>query len=281
MTAGSRSHLTPAAATMVHKSSQARRNWLYRNAFIRYPGAASAVHVLRSALYRAQDEAPQNILVSGPPGNGKTALLESLLAEHGTPFIDTAEREHNGCVKAIVWPAEPMGTGIHYLAVEILKCFPGGSTDDDEDAMELVIKFLSCYCPVELVILDELWSDLNDDVVAALDHVRTESSTSFVYTGNQTIEEGADWVAGGPDRVHVHLPGWEPGSRMSRLLTLVERDLPLPEPSHLSSPPTMGRIHELAGSGIGPILEIARDAASRAIRADAPSISRASLCAVS
>ena len=280
MTVGNRSHLTPAAATMVHKSSQARRNWVYRNAFIRYPGAAAAVHVLRSALYRANDEAPRNILVSGPRENGKTTLLKSLLAEHATPFIDTAEQEHNGCVKPIIWPAEPMATSPHYLAVEILECFHGGRTEHDGDAMDLVIKFLSCYCPVELVILDELWSDPNDDVVAALDHVRTESCTSFVYTGNQTSEEGADWVAGGPDRVHVHLPGWEPGSRMGRLLTLVERDLPLAEPSDLSSPPTMGRIYELAGSGIGPILKVARDAASRAIRADAPSISRASLCRV-
>ena len=124
-----------------------------------------------------------------------------------------------------------------------------------EDPTDAAIKFLSCYCPVELVVLDELWSDLNDNFVAALDRIRTESCTSFVYTGNQTIEEGTEWVAGGPDRIHVHLAGWKPNARMRMFLRQVERDLPLPERSHLSSPPITERISELAGSGIGQILD--------------------------
>ena len=88
------------------------------------------------------------------------------------------------------------------------------------------------------------------------------------------MQEGAQCVAAGPDRVHVYPPGREPSALMSRLLTLIERDLQLPEPSLLASEPTMAHISELAGSGIGPILKIMRDAASLAIRSDAPSICR-------
>ena len=274
------SHLTPAAAALVGKSSRARLNWVYRNAFIRYPGAASACRQLRSALYRADDEPPHNILLSGPQGNGKTSLLQSLLGEHGKPYIDTAERVDNGCVKPIIWRGEPIATLPHYVAVEILDRFHGGKVEEGEDAVEIAIKFLSRFCPVELLVLDDLWSDPDDDIVAALERVRLESSTSIVYTGEETPEEGAEWAAAGPDRVHLHLPGWEPGHRMVRLLSLIERELPLPDPSNLSSTAVMTRISEVAGPSIGPILKVVRDAASRAIRAGEPSISRGSLCSV-
>lgn len=269
-------HLTAGAQRVLAKGPQARRNWVRRNALIRYPGTTKVLRTLQAALYRGSEQQPVEILLNGPKGNGKTTLLESVLEEHGRTFVETARQPNLDIVKPMIRPQPPEADGPIYAASAMLCCLHGGSVGNAEEAVERTVLFLKRHCQVQLIVLDR-WPTPNDEVRETLKKIGVESHTSLVFTTDQPAGAAEEWASAAKNRIHLHLPAWEPGQRMARLLSLLERDIPLPKQSGLADQRTMERITREAGSSLGQILATVRHAASRAIAEGQPRIEARSL----
>ena len=216
-------HLDERTAALVGGSVQARVNWVFRKHVIRHAAWCDAERVLLDALYRREGEPARTILLTGPEGTGKTALLDSLMPEHGQPYVS----DNNEPVKPIVWPADPIADYSSYLGNAILDRFHGGFSARD-DPVEGAIQFLGKVCSVQLLVLDELWDNPSDEMMGAIERFRTEAGTSIVLTSQRAAKSGDAWAAKAPGRTHVRLPEWTPGAGLAQLLDKLEAGMPLP-----------------------------------------------------
>ena len=255
-------HLSNATAARLGATVQARINWTFRKRVIRHHAWEEAERVLLDTLYRREHEPAGTVLLTGPERNGKKTLLESLLPEHGEPYIS----EEHEPIKPIVWPDEPIADYGSYLADEVLKMFHGGYAENSDDPVDRAVRFLGNVCNVQLLVLDELWDEPGADIVAAIDRFRTEAGTSIVLTSTRSDEEGEAWAGEAPARAHVHLPAWTPSRALVNLLDDIEANIPLPEPSGLSKGAMMNHIGRCGKNTIGGIRDVVCAAAAKAIR---------------
>ena len=128
------------------------------------------------------------MLITGPSQSGKTALLKSLLAEHGRPFV-------RGCVpfKPVISPGQPIGNVPSCLASEILDRFHGGQATDDDpdtDVVDHAFSFLGRHATTDLLVLDDLWSNPDEQMMRTIERIRVESDTSIVLTGDEPEASG-------------------------------------------------------------------------------------------
>ena len=266
-------HLTRHTAALVDAPLQSRLSWINRHRQYEYSAAAAAVKALETALYRPQATPATTYVVYGPKSNGKTTLVRSLQPEHGEAFIDSTEHESNGVYKPMIWPSEVAGAAPSCIAEEILGCFHGGHSDDDDEETDRAIGFLGRYCPVQLLVLEWASPKWPSSVLMYLERIRVESDTSLVlFDSEWSVKEAETWMGEKPRRQALHLPEWTPGPRLRRLLRTIESETPLPKPSGLGGMRHMEAVCAVAGTSLGGILKTVRDAAGRAMRSGAPAI---------
>ena len=264
-------HLDEATAAMLGRSERARINWLYRRRLFRYRAFEDAERVLLDALYRCDDEPAKTIMLTGAAGAGKKRLVESLLPEHGHPYID----ERIEVAKPIIWPAEPIAMGASQLAHKVLKHFHGAIVENDEDLVAVATRWLGKMCSVQLLVVHEMWTSEKKPAWAAIEQWRAEAGTSAVVTVSAPEGIGVEWATRSEHRVHLHLPGWTPGRELAHLLDDVQAGIPLPEDSGLRhGGGMMERIARHGGNNLGSMLEVVREAGARAIRAGRPRINQ-------
>ena len=264
---------TQGARRLLKGTKRARINWICRGQTHDYPEHRRAVSVLTRALYRLNSEPAPAILLTGAYGNGKTFTLNSLTYEHGQPFGDPVEIDPK---KPMIWPGDPVADHPNYLAEEILDRYHGGHADSTIEPMDRAIDFLSRHCQCEMLVLDELWSNPSEEILAYTDRIRREANTAIVFTEStspdDTDRNAIPLDSGGKREItRIDLPRWTAGPKLKKLLQTVERDLPLPEPSNLDQD-MMPQIATLGKNTIGGILKTVQRAAVWAVYNGQPRI---------
>ena len=270
-TTGRKPKLTQGALRLLRGSTRGKINWICRHRTHDYPERRHAVTVLKHALYRLDGEPAPAIVLTGRSGNGKTFTLNNLGHEHGQAFINPAKTEPR---KPMIWPGDPVANHPSYLADEILNRYHGGHSNTEAEPMDRAIEFLSRHSQCELLVLDELWSDPSEEILAYTDRIRSEAGTAIVFTENadETEGHGISLDGGGKRKItRIDLPPWTTGPRLKKLLQTIEQDLPLPERSGLDEE-LMPHIATLGKNTIGGILKTVQQAAVWAVYTDQPRI---------
>ena len=279
-------HLTARTRSLLRASPQTRISWACRHRLVEYPERREARKLLLEALYPRSPDAPaRTIMLGGPAGNGREALLRGIMAEHGHPFADEAamslgqEARASRVVRPIVWPTIPECNTIECIADHILGCCNLTWPDSKERDHGYLMKALGTWRATRLVVFLDLWDRPGRAIRNLLTRITTETGASIVLAETRTRKETDNWARAAPDRAAIHFPPWTPGPKLKTLLENLEREIPLPEPSQLGDLSTMRWITDEGRGTLGGIIKVVQNAASLAVQLGRPRIEECHLVA--
>jgi type II secretory pathway predicted ATPase ExeA len=266
-------HLLPEVTETLSLPAEQRIRFNSIDRFVRYPLADEILGRLERLRTRPRTIRPQSILLSGPAGNGKTALLEEFLETHRSANSPVAPSEEK---PNLLLTGQP-GSGKTALLQELVTLHPGRSTpsveikpvvrieatspgegrllsailrglgyDEDWDRGTIDAKLRRVLnglhmCHVELLAIDEFHNMLNGGkrMYESLRIIKTISNLLQLPIVLSGTEDALTVLRNDRQLLTrfevVKLPLWEDNQAYIDFLYRFEATLSLSKPSHLYS----------------------------------------------
>lgn len=271
MTTDGYRHLLPEVTETLSLPLEERIRFNSMDRFVKYPLADEILGRLERLRTRPRTIRPQNIILSGPAGNGKTALLEEFLETHRAtkPLVAPGEKKANLLLTG------QAGNGKTALLQEFVTRHPGHSTpsvelspvirieatspgegrllsailrglsyDEDWDRGTIDAKLRRVLnglhmCRVELLAIDEFHNMLNGGkrMYESLRIIKTISNLLQLPIVLSGTDDALMVLRSDPQFLTrfevVKLPLWEDNQAYVDFLYRFEATLSLSKPSHL------------------------------------------------
>jgi ribosomal protein S8 len=243
-------HLLPDVASTLAWPVEKRIEQIWSDSFVPYPAAEQIIEKIERLRSRPRTIRPQNLLITGPPGNGKSAILNEFLERNPEQFTPEVT------VKPVVIAEVPAGAGEGRLLGSILRRL-GYSEDWDKGSTDLKTrKVLNTLkrCRVEILGIDEVNNLMEGGKMAweslrTLKEISNELGLPIVFAGTEealvVLREDTQLTT----RVDaMRLRPWEYGNDFCRLLCNLESTLSVAHPSRLYSREKAALILDLTAS---------------------------------
>lgn len=214
----------------------------------------------------------RGLLVSSPPGNGKTSLGAMLIAKYplAPPPLDSSGR---GLIEGCAVQVNLAGVRTaKAFFIRLLAALHSDSTRGTATEMELRTKDILRRAKCKLLVIDEMQDLLNAPereqlkVIETIKNLMTELRIPVLALGTVSAHENFHADPHMMARFKtIELPLWRANDELAALLKGIESTLPLPAPSNLSDPKIMKKLVKTTGGVLAEMLLIIREAAVRVI----------------
>ena len=246
----SHTHLLPEVAQTMSWSLDKRIAQVWSDSFISYPASEKITFKIDQIRRRPRSIRPQNLLITGYPGTGKTAILNEVYRRN--PEVNTPDFIR----KPVIFAETPAGAGEGRLLGAILRAL-GYHSDWDRGSIDSKTrKVLNALqkCQVELLMIDEVNNLLGGgkktwEALRTLKEISNQLRIPIVFAGTEdaavVLEEDSQLTS----RIDVtRLRTWEYCKEFAKLLYDVESTIPLARPSRLYSKEMALEILKLSSS---------------------------------
>lgn len=271
MTEGKHEHLLPEVVPLLSLPLEKRIRIIKKDGFVSYDLAERALAYMEDLFESPINERPDNLMITGMAGSGKTAILshwekqraelkktgpaESLLQSMPgggkTSVVLEMERRHPGYstvpveMRPVVRVTVPPGGRVD-LITEILTTFGWDTTGGARSSNILQARVCKTLmdCKTRILILDDI-NNLRESRSGKVTHSTWETlkfirymsdklHIHIVYTGDETSSRIVNEDASLRTRMNIiELPPWKNDALTAKLLRDLEATLPLKEPSFL------------------------------------------------
>ncbi|MDD5249053.1 MAG: TniB family NTP-binding protein [Rhodocyclaceae bacterium] len=263
-------HLGEQAAAMADADAPQRIRAIQSGVWVPYDRAKAILAHMDELFDHPPIERMPNMLIVGQSNNGKTQILKHFLAKHPP----NPNPDGDAAIIPAVFVRAPGTPDIGELCVRILDEVksPYKETSSPAERIRTVKKVLG-RIGTRMLLIDDIQHMLTGGAVKqrefrnGIKDLGNELHISIVAAG---IEDAYVVFATDPqlsNRFHPEpLPLWRMDTGMGRLLSSIERKLPLRQPSDLKSAELLQKIAFMSEGTIGEIYDVVKMAAIRAIR---------------
>ena len=246
-------HLRPEIRQALAWSTDRRIEQVWSDSYIPYQKAEKIISRIEGLRKRPKTIRPQNLLITGPAGNGKTAILNEYLKRHPCRESQDSKGHIRRDIRPVLLAQTPSSAGDNRILSAILKpLYPKDWDRGSTDAKMLRILNALDQCKVEILLLDEVNNMLGGgkrvwDSLRAIKSISNEFKLPIVFAGT---EDASFVVRQDPQlttRIDpVALSEWSYGQEYVNFLSLFESTIPLEKPSNLYKQEKANRILELS-----------------------------------
>lgn len=261
------SHLLPEVAEVLDEDDKYRIEFCQRDRWIGYTAATKVMDELDTLRNYPKNLRPNNILLVGRSGNGKSSILEYFVNRH--PVTITHEGTPVVPVLKIEMPSKPDESEFWSLILWQL----GISHREGDRAAhkKRQAKSAMLYANVQMLALDEL-NNVADagrntiDLLAAIRNLSNELRLPIVAAGTATAINALNLDTQLKTRFEpIGLPPWKLDTEYLKFLASYEQLLPLLKPSRLAGRDLAPTLFGMAGPSLGENVKLIRRAAAEAI----------------
>ena len=269
-------HLRPKAATLVDASADDRLAYIKQDRRIGYPAAEAVIDEITDRIQYAKRGMNANLLLVGPPRNGKTTIIDRLDADH--PPEVTASGQLQIPIVRFDMPEYARERDFWLSMLHAMRSTesPKSSATTLRETAYRQLARIDC----KLVVIDEFHNIQTASprnypgMLALVKNLTNRLDAPLVCAGiEDSISTLArdDQLAGRFDV--MELPRWKLDGTLFDFLAALESTLPFPEPSNLSDPVIARAIYAKSNDGIlMRIVDRVQRAAAIAVRQNLPCI---------
>lgn len=278
---GNPTHLDPSAAAFLALPDDARITQIEAGCWIGYPAAKRALNCLDDLMRHPRTRRMPNFLIVADSNNGKTEVIDRLLARHPVREQRGGQCAHMPVV-AVQTPTKPLARMLYKTILDKVHA-PYSDSAKEEVLRRQVTKILG-QVGTRLLVMDEFHDILSGPVskqrefLVAIKHLSNDLQISLVAAGTRKAFDALQKDEQLANRFDpLLLPRWEVGDEYRRLLASFEKLLPLRRASGLADPRLALHILTMAEGTIGATAEVLRRAAKAAITTGAERITKKGL----
>jgi len=264
------SYLTPNAAEKLSLSDQERIEHILKPRWIGYSHAQRILDELEDLLRHPKQPRMPNMLLVGETNNGKTILIDRFLQSH------SADPNLGGDairlpVLYVQAPPGPDERGLYNAVLNKLfkRLRPLESIDQKRDRVVDLLRQVE----LGMIVIDEIHHLLAGPVLKqrnflnVLKYLSNELCVPIVGAGTVDAVRAIQIDPQIQNRfVPTVLPRWEMNTDYARLLTSLERVIPLRQPSNLAEKEMASQLMMMSGGTIGELSQLINQAAIWAIK---------------
>lgn len=264
------SHIDPAFRHILGFSDKDRIHFMDYPRWVNYPVADKILTTLRELMDKPKKTRMSNLLIVGPPNNGKTTIVQRFRELYGQNSVNENEEP----VIPVLVAEAPPSADEKALYVSILERFQTPyRASDPASKLRYQVIHLFRYCHVRLLIIDEFHSLLTGsaikqrEVMNAIKLMCNELSIPIIGVGTR---EAVRVLHTDPQHASrfdiISVPLWTASADFQRLLASFETILPLKKPSNLRSKELAARIFAISEGNIGNVHRLLVECATAAIQ---------------
>jgi replication-associated recombination protein RarA len=242
---------------------------MWQDHWVEHPQAEQAVGLLRDMIVRSSRANWPNLLLSGPPGVGKTMIVDRFRAEHqvriddeGRPIVQIIKFDMTPPVEGRFWGAMLDALNVSYR--------DGDRVESKMRQAQDVLFSINC----RLVVIDEIHNTLVGSVreqqsfLAILKTLLNQLGIPFVAIGTSKAMRALNTDDQLWKRFRTfQLTKMPLNKSFQGFLKAYEKHLPLSEPSNLWKADLAHAIHSRSHGGqLSEVTRLVRDAGVRALR---------------
>ena len=262
-------HLLPKAAAVMDEGLEVRFEEMWRDHWVEHPQAYQALGLLRDMVTRTRAANWPSLLLSGPPGVGKTMIVDRFRAEHqvriddeGRPIVHVVKFDMTPPVEGRFWGAVLDALNVSYR---------DGDRVESKMRQALDVLFLiNC----RLVVIDEIHNTLvgslreQQSFLAILKTLLNRLGIPFVAIGTTKAMRALNTDDQLWKRFRTfQLTKMPLNKSFQGFLKAYERHLPLAERSDIWRVEVANAIHARSHGGqLSEVTRLVREAGVRALR---------------
>lgn len=256
---GALSHLDARAKQLVEKSLATRAREILGDTIIVHPRLAGIINEVSWLIDQPPRFRARGLIVTSPPGNGKTAIGELLKNKYPLPRSDLAAHgQTKACVVHISLAGARTVKAVFVRILEALGAPPArGSTSDLESRVHDVL----LRAKVRLIILDEAQDVLGfltgeqSRVIQTIKNMMNQLRLPVLALGT----DAAEWAFRSDAHMQarfecIKLPTWNADDEFAEFLRKYEQTLPLRNRSGLDNPMIVKTLLKQSEGVLDPIL---------------------------
>jgi len=270
-------HLHESTVLLAEADNETRIQAILKGVWVNYTRAKEIIGQMEELFKHPPINRMPDILISGPSNNGKTEILRRFLSKHPPNPNPGGDRSIIPVLMVSAPPTPDFGELCARMLIELNAPFREAAKPTERmRAVSLVMK----QTQTRMLLIDEIQHMLSGGATKqrefrnAIKDLANGLQLSIVAAG---VEEASTVFATDPqlsNRFNPEpLPLWKLDTEFGRLLTSIERKLPLRKPSNLKSPELMQQIAFMSEGLIGEVYGVLKKAAVEAIRNGSEQIS--------
>lgn len=270
-------HLHPSRREAIFWPTKERVELISKDFWLEYPRARTILDALEDLLAMPPSHRPTNALIVGMSGNGKTTIVRRFHRRHDSYQIETGEAR--APVVLMDMPVRPNEK--RFWSRLLTKLNIVHHENDAVGRLEAQALRVLAGLETRMLIIDEIHNMLHRDrttnpqeFLTVLKDLSNALRLPIVCVGIRESIRAIHTDSQLSSRFEVYpLPRWKLDRDFVSLLASFERILPLAEPSGLTRPEMVSRIHSMSGRTIDGVCRLMRKLATNAVRNDRPRIS--------
>ena len=263
---------------MLDASVEARIAYVQDGTWVDYPGAKVVLERLGELITHVPTRRMPCLLLVAETSNGKSYLMDRFESRH--PRVDDPDEE---CAHhPVVVVRAPEGPDVSLLYSNVLRAVraPHRASAPVAHKLDQLLTVLP-EVGTRMLVIDEVHHMVAGGSVRhrtfrnAIKLLSIELQIPLVGCGIPKAENAFNSDEQLQNRFEVRrLARWDNDAKFASLVAALERTLPFPEPSHLSSKELRTVLHNASNGLIGGVTSVVQLAAARAIKAGMPAITR-------